>query len=152
MIEAVNSVLSNAPLTKAVIDQQSVARSFAANPTRIQESSTVAPYISLYIKVDTNFDKAILQIRDSDTGDVVRQIPSETQLEAYRRAQQVVSPQVSSYEKTVNVPGGEVPQVEAVEVSTPNVSEASAPSVAPAPQQASAPTPQAQTTNVDTSA
>lgn len=87
MIEAVNSVLSNAPYTKAVVEQQSTANSFAANPARVQQASLQAPYISLYIKVDTNFDKAVLQIRDSDTGDVVRQIPTESQLEAYRRAQ-----------------------------------------------------------------
>lgn len=87
MIEAVNSVLSNAPFTKAVVEQQSVVNSYAANPARLQQAPVQAPYISLYIKVDTNFDKAILQIRDSDTGDVVRQIPTESQLEAYRRAQ-----------------------------------------------------------------
>lgn len=87
MLEAVNSVLSNASYTKAIADQQSVATSYAANPERVQQATTQAPYISLYIKVDTNFDKAVLQIRDSDTGDVVRQIPTESQLEAYRRAQ-----------------------------------------------------------------
>ncbi|MFA5592506.1 MAG: flagellar protein FlaG [Micavibrio sp.] len=87
MIEAVNSVLSNAPFTKAAVEQASAVRSFAANPNRVQEASLQAPYISLYIKVDTYFDKAVLQIRDSDTGDVVRQIPTESQLEAYRRAQ-----------------------------------------------------------------
>lgn len=87
MLEAVNSVLSNAPLTKTVVQQQSVMDSFSGNPARVQQVSLQAPYISLYIKVDTNFDRAILQIRDSDTGDVVRQIPTESQLEAYRRAQ-----------------------------------------------------------------
>ncbi len=87
MLEAVNSVLSNASYTKAIADQQSVVTSYAANPERVQQASLQAPYISLYIKMDTNFDKAILQIRDSDTGDVVRQIPTESQLEAYRRAQ-----------------------------------------------------------------
>ncbi len=87
MIEAVNSVLSAAPVLKAAVEQQSVVRSFAANPVRVQEVA-LAPYISPYIKVDVNFDKAVLQLRDSETGDVVRQIPTEGQLEAYRRAQQ----------------------------------------------------------------
>lgn len=87
MLEAVNSVLSNAQYTKAVVEQQSVTNSYAANPERIQQASTQAPYLSLYIKVDTNFDKAILQIRDNQSGDVLRQIPTESQLEAYRRAQ-----------------------------------------------------------------
>ncbi len=93
MLEAVNSVLSNASYTKAVADQQSVVTSYAANPAAVQKASLQAPYISLYIKVDVNFDKALLQLRDPDTGDVVQQIPSETQLEAYRRAQQVAQRQ-----------------------------------------------------------
>ena len=87
MLEAVNSVLSNASYTRAAAEQTSVATSYAANPERVQQVSTQAPYISLYIKVDVNFNKAVLQIRDIDTGDVVRQIPTESQLEAYRRAQ-----------------------------------------------------------------
>ncbi len=104
MIEAVNSVLSNAPYTKAATEQQSVARSFAANPDRIQEATSAAPYISLYIKVDTNFDKAVLQIRDSDTGDVVRQIPTESELEAYRRAQSANAVRPATVEESVYVP------------------------------------------------
>ena len=87
MLEAVNSVLSNAQYTRAAAEQQSVLNSYAANPERVQQVSTQAPYLSLYIKVDTNFDKAILQIRDNESGDVLRQIPTESQLEAYRRAQ-----------------------------------------------------------------
>lgn len=86
MIEAVNSVVSNATLVRGAAEQQSVARSYAANPERVQEIPK-APFVSPYIRVDTNFDKAVLQIRDSETGDVVRQFPSESQLEAYRRAQ-----------------------------------------------------------------
>lgn len=87
MLEAVNSVLSNAQYTRAAAEQQSVLNSFAANPDRVQQAPTVAPYLSLYIKVDNNFDRAILQIRDNQSGDVLRQIPTESQLEAYRRAQ-----------------------------------------------------------------
>lgn len=90
MIEAVNSVLSNSPLTRIATESQSVVNSFAANPDRVQVVAQ-APYISPYIHVDVNFDKAVLQIRDSDTGDVVRTIPSEGQLEAYRRAQSTQS-------------------------------------------------------------
>lgn len=94
MIEAVNSVLSNAPIARAVADQQSVATSFAANPDRVQVAAQ-APFISPYIHVDVNFNKAVLQIRDSDTGDVVRTIPTEGQMEAYRRAQSALTPAVS---------------------------------------------------------
>ena len=160
MIEAVNSVLSNAPFTKAVVEQQSVATSFAANPDRVQQAPVQAPYISLYIKVDTNFDKAILQIRDGDTGDVVRQIPTESQLEAYRRAQTSNAVRSASAEPKVKINASDdAPQfVEAApqEVSQPTQSSyASAPSTptsnAPAPN---APTPSAPapSTSVDTQA
>lgn len=86
MIEAVNSVISNAVLARGSAEQQSVARSYAANPERVQEVAR-APYVSPYISMDINYNKAVLQIRDSDTGDVVRQFPSESQMEAYRKAQ-----------------------------------------------------------------
>ena len=55
--------------------------------TRTQEVAQ-APYIPPYVKVDTELDMAVLQLRDSDTGDVVRQIPSEQQIEAYQRAKE----------------------------------------------------------------
>lgn len=86
MIEAVNSVVSNAVLARGSAEQQSVVRSFAANPERVQEVAQ-APYVSPYISMDINYNKAVLQIRDSDTGDVVRQFPTESQMEAYRKAQ-----------------------------------------------------------------
>lgn len=88
MIEAVNSTLATSALTREAAGQQSSANSFAANPERVQRIAQ-APYVSPYIAVDTNFDRAVLQIRDSDTGDVLAQYPTEPQLEAYRRAQQI---------------------------------------------------------------
>lgn len=90
MIEAVNSVLSNSQLSRVATEQQSVVNSFASNPDRVQVAAQ-APFISPYIHVDVNFDKAVLQIRDSETGDVVRTIPTEGQMEAYRRAQSTQS-------------------------------------------------------------
>ncbi len=88
MIEAVNSVLSNLSSLRASAEQQSVARSFAANPEKKQEVAK-APYVSPYISLDNAAQKAVLQIRDSDTGDVIRQYPTEGQLKAYRAAQEV---------------------------------------------------------------
>ena len=137
MLEAVNSVLSNAQYTRAVVEQQSVSNSYAANPERIQQASTQAPYLSLYIKVDTNFGKAILQIRDNESGDVLRQIPTESQLEAYRRAQtsNAVRPReavevkdVVTTEPKADVPDAPAPQVAASSAPTPK---ASTPSPAP---------------------
>lgn len=87
MIEAVSSILSSAVASRGAIEQQSTARSLTANPEKIQEAAKV-PYISPYISLDRNYNKAVLQIRDSETGDVVRQYPTEGQLRAYRNAQQ----------------------------------------------------------------
>lgn len=134
MLEAVNSVLSNASYTKAVADQQSVAGSFAANPDRVQQATLQAPYISLYIKVDVNFDKALLQLRDPDTGDVVQTIPSEVKLEAYRRAQSVAASRQAAQEEA------QISE-DTVEISTPEPVATPAPQAVEAPVVTSAPTP-----------
>lgn len=84
MLEAVNSVLSNAPMLRGPADQQSSARSLAANPKQVQVVNQ-APYVSQYISVDIDYDTAVILIRDSETGDTVRQIPTEPALEAARR-------------------------------------------------------------------
>ena len=116
MIEAVNSVLSNAQLARGVVDQSSQARSIAANPERVQEVAK-APYVSPYIFMDVNFDRAVLQLRDADTGDVLRQYPSESQMQAYQRAQasserlQQLAPDVSAEQSDSSPqPGQQVSQ------------------------------------------
>lgn len=93
MIEAVNSVVANASALRAQAEQVSVARSFTANPERTQEV-VQAPYVSPYISMDVNYNKAVLQIRDGDTGDVLKQFPSDTALEFRSRqiAQQAAEP------------------------------------------------------------
>lgn len=123
MIEAVNSVLSNAPLLRGNAEQSSSARPeniVAESISRIPQ----APYVSPYISVDVNFDRAVLQIRDGETGDVVRQFPSESALEAVRRAQ------------TAELGGGVFHAAETPEITdTGEPSELSAPdTAAPAPQ------------------
>lgn len=139
MIEAVNSVLSNASYMKVAVEQQSVARSYAANPQRVQEAPQ-APYISPYVVMDVNFDKAVLQLRDADTGDVVRQIPTESQLEAYKRAQTAAAQKSASKPaKTESAPAPSsqetnVSSVASVSVSSPNVIEASTSQTSPVPQ------------------
>lgn len=84
MLEAVNSTLANAPLFRSNTAQQSNAQSMSVNPDKVQVVAQ-APYISPYIKVDVNYDKAVILLRNADTGDVVHQIPSEPALEAARR-------------------------------------------------------------------
>lgn len=109
MIEAVNSIASNATFIKPAVEQQSTAASYAANPQSIQKAA-LAPYLSLYVKVDVNYNQALLLMRDGDTGDVVRQIPSESQLEAYRRAQSAV-PQKRASETSTDTSDVSVQQV-----------------------------------------
>lgn len=92
MLEAVNSVVSNAPLLRAQTGATDVARSFAANPGRIQEIPQ-APFVSPYIHLDVNYDKAVLQIRDGETGDVTRQFPSEQRLQEVRAQQRRIQTQ-----------------------------------------------------------
>lgn len=87
MIEAVKSTIVATSLVKPGLEQTSNARSFAANPDRIQEVAVEVPYVSPNIRVDNNAKVAILEFRDSMSGDVLAQIPSEAQLEAYRRRQ-----------------------------------------------------------------
>lgn len=106
MIEAVNSVLSNASSSRSVVEQQATTRSYAANPEKTQEAATKTPYVSPYISIDRNYNKAVLQIRDSDTGDVIRQFPTEGQLKAYRTAQQFSERQKAQAESQLKQANG----------------------------------------------
>jgi len=83
MIEAVNSVLANASLSRgsAVQAQQS------APPRSEPAELPVAPFISPRVSFDSNSNKAVLQIRDAATGDVVNQFPSESRLRAIEAQQ-----------------------------------------------------------------
>lgn len=83
MIEGVNSVLTSAPLVRVATEQQSAARSFAANPDRVQEVAQ-APYVDS-IGFVPEYDQAILFLRDGQTGDTIQQIPSQEGLELRRR-------------------------------------------------------------------
>lgn len=84
MIEAVNSVLQTTQFVRASSEQVSTLDAFAANPDRVQKAPQ-APFISPYIYLDVNYDKAVIQLRNGETGDVENQFPSSTQLEAQAR-------------------------------------------------------------------
>lgn len=102
MIEAVNSVLANASLLRASAGQgesELSAERVAIQSAELSEASVEAPqapFVSPYIEVDVNFNTAVLQIRDSDTGDVLRQFPSEEALLARQRTDSADSQQVTS--------------------------------------------------------
>ncbi len=117
MIEAVNSVVANASVLRGQAEQASVARA-AANPERVQEVIQ-APYVSPYISMDLNYNKAVLQIRDGDTGDVLKQFPSEAALEL--RSRQLAAKS--------SAPAFRIPEPE---IDLPDVSVAPAPTPAPA--------------------
>ena len=124
MIEAVSSTVSNAALVRGQAEQASQARSFAANPDRVQEVPKSG--LSLSIGVDLNFDKAILQIRDVETGDVIQQIPTESQLKAFQRAEATRQQQASAAESTE-----EAASAESVDITVDSTSS----TPAPAPQE-----------------
>ena len=82
MLEAVNSVISNAPFLRPTAEQASSARIVL---DEVSASAPQAPYVSPYIQVNNDYNTAVLQIRDSDTGDVLTQFPSEQTLATRQR-------------------------------------------------------------------
>ncbi|MAE52249.1 MAG: hypothetical protein CMH27_10600 [Micavibrio sp.] len=95
MIEAVNSAVANASLLRSNVDQSQQDRLNSLSTAAVEGEGVelqLAPYISPFIDIDTNFQKAVLQIRDSSTGEVQRQFPSETTLRA-RAAQAEIEAQ-----------------------------------------------------------
>lgn len=128
MLEAVNSSVSNAPLIRGNADQTSSTRSIAANPSKVQQVAQ-APFISPYIHIDVNYGAAVLALRDSETGDFLTTIPSDTKLAAQARdeASRARAEQVATYARTdtgsapIQVARAEpAPQQVAVEAPQPN--------------------------------
>lgn len=83
MIEAVKSTVANSTLLRGSAEQSSTLSSFAANPDKLQIASQ-APYVSPTVRVDVNTKIAILEFRESLTGDVLAQIPSEQAIRSYK--------------------------------------------------------------------
>lgn len=110
MIEAVNSVVSNAQLARVSADQVATLNSFAADQPVVETvaRAPVAPYISPYVSVDTRFDTAVIQIRDSDTGDVLTQFPSEPTLQS-RQAQ--AAREEAARQASLGEPSNNAPQI-----------------------------------------
>ena len=78
MIEAVNSSIANAAVLRGNAEQLSAPARTDVAPVSENEpvSPQLAPYVSPYISVDRDRG-AVIQIRDSDTGDVLKEFPSE---------------------------------------------------------------------------
>jgi len=90
MIEAIKSTLALSVTTKNTVQQNSTAKSLSANPDKTQEVAKV-PYVSPYIRVEQETGKAVLQIRDSDTGNIRYEFPTKNQIEAYKKVQKEAS-------------------------------------------------------------
>ena len=106
MVDAVSAVISSTPFLRRPaegpeVQQQSVATS--PSPSNAPQ----APFISPFIAVNNDFDTAVIQIRDSDTGDVVRQFPSESTLRARQSADEVVAQANRELFSDVQVENGE---------------------------------------------
>lgn len=93
MIEAVNSVIANASLARAAVAGTDASARPEVSRQEIQVPQ--APYISPYISVDNNYNEAVIQIRDSETGDVLTQFPSESRLQARAQEQAIAQQPVS---------------------------------------------------------
>jgi hypothetical protein len=92
MVDVVNSSVANAVILRSGGDPS--AQSSARQANIINEAvasgapeTPQAPYISPYISVNYDYDKAVLQIRDAETGDVQEQFPTNSRLAQIRRAQ-----------------------------------------------------------------
>lgn len=87
MIEAVNAAISTAPSVRAMAQQVAASESFSANPSNIQKAAISTAYSSKYIELAPDI-KPIFIVRDTSTGESVRQFPTEAQIRAYQRAQE----------------------------------------------------------------
>lgn len=133
MIEAVNT--SQAVSQLRVPPQAATVMPVSANLATSQSVS----FISSRIRVDTQADLAILEFRSNQTGDVIRQYPTENQIRAIQRAAELETRQTDTVRQQVDA---EQARVEQQLASFAPAEKASAPKeqTAPAPQQ-SAPAP-----------
>lgn len=131
MIDAVNNISANAASTQKSAAQASRSQPAADVLTKKQPApqapSTAA---SAHIRIDNQLDMAIIEYRSSDTGDVVRQYPTEAQIQAFSRAaetepQETVQPQQSA-EASSGAEQAAAPEVKAADVPEPAATAADA--------------------------
>ncbi len=83
MVDSVNSSLVSTQLLRGNVEAVSVA---AQPPVEAPPRVPEAPFVDRIV-VDYDFDKAVIEVRDRDTGDVSEQFPSESRLAEQSRAQ-----------------------------------------------------------------
>jgi hypothetical protein len=89
MIEAVGAVVSNSQILRSIVEQTSAVQNLSANPKRVQTASVSAPYLSPHVDYNGGNSKPIFVVRDSSTGETLKQFPSEAQIRAYSKAAQM---------------------------------------------------------------
>lgn len=102
MIEAVSSSLVSA---------QALRGNVSAPPPAAVREAPKAPYISPHISIDIAHNKAVLQIRDRDTGDVQQQFPTESRLVQLSQAQARLDQQQTV--RSADIPDAPPPRQEA---------------------------------------
>jgi hypothetical protein len=90
MIEAVNSAIAASSVLKGLalhgLEPPPSAQGRAQVAQTIEAGQAPrAPFVSPMVYMNLDYNKAVLQIRDSETGDVVNQIPSDNRLAAQQR-------------------------------------------------------------------
>ncbi|PCI56041.1 MAG: hypothetical protein COB36_04410 [Alphaproteobacteria bacterium] len=109
MIEAVSSSLVNAQALRSNVGS-------VPPPATVREVPK-APYISPHISIDLAHNKAVLEIRDRDTGDVTQQFPTKSRLVQLSQAQARVDQQ--QIVRNADIPDAPPPRQEAAVASTP---------------------------------
>ncbi len=90
MIDALAISVANAAYAR-VETQKLSAQPVPVRPLPVVKASVAAPYISPYLIVDESSSKAIMAMRDSATGNIVRQYPTESQIRAYQRTEAIMA-------------------------------------------------------------
>ena len=84
-------MINGVQIATAVIPQLTNRPETKPEGGRSSVSSAVQPYLSSRIRVDNLLNVAILEVRSTDTGDVIRQYPTEQQIQAFQRASEALA-------------------------------------------------------------
>lgn len=94
MINTISTVSAGGPAARATAQ---AAASYV--PTAPVANSYNDFFISSRIRMDNQLDMAILEFRSSETGDVVRQYPTESQIRAFQRAAELEARETESRQR-----------------------------------------------------
>ncbi|MBL3676768.1 MAG: hypothetical protein JKP92_04525 [Alphaproteobacteria bacterium] len=126
VIEAVNSTIAAAPLLRGLPGMAGESPQAAASAQPAQVSGVLptakAPFVSPVVYVNLNYNRAVWQIRDGETGDVLGQIPSDARLAAQQRTARHLAEEsvvVEASPATYALPGERAPAPDATTSAEP---------------------------------